>query len=89
MLLRCFRYLRGVRLHVAGGMLLLILAALLEVALPWPVKWLIDSVFGQQPLPAWLAWLAWAPGFGPGEEKGRAALTIASSWSCWASPTRP
>jgi ATP-binding cassette subfamily B protein/subfamily B ATP-binding cassette protein MsbA len=77
MLLRCFRYLRGVRLHVAGGMLLLILAALLEVALPWPVKWLIDSVFGQQPLPAWLAWLAWAPGFGPGEEKGRAALTIA------------
>jgi ABC-type multidrug transport system fused ATPase/permease subunit len=58
-------------------MLLLILAALLEVALPWPVKWLIDSVFGQQPLPAWLAWLAWAPGFGPGEEKGRAALTIA------------
>jgi ABC-type multidrug transport system fused ATPase/permease subunit len=74
MLKRCLSYLRGVRLHVAGGGVLLSLAALLEIALPWPVKWLVDSVFGNQPPPAFLAVL---PGFGEGCSKPAAALTIA------------
>lgn len=74
MLARCLCYLRGVRFHVAGGILLLVLAAVLEIALPWPVKWLVDSVFGQQPLPAWLAW---APGFGTTGSPLLAALSIA------------
>lgn len=74
MLSRCLSYLRGVRVHVAGGILLLLLAALLEIALPWPVKWLVDSVFGNQPLPGFLAWL---PGFSAGGKSLVAALSIA------------
>jgi ABC-type multidrug transport system fused ATPase/permease subunit len=34
---------------------LLGLATALELVQPWPVKWLVDSVFGSQPYPAWLA----------------------------------
>jgi ABC-type multidrug transport system fused ATPase/permease subunit len=75
MLARSLSYLRGVRLHVAGGILLLLFAALLEIALPWPVKWLVDSVFGEQPLPGFLAWL---PGFGEGGTSLVAALSIAA-----------
>ena len=74
MLSRCVAYLRGVRLHVAGGIFLLLLAAVLEIALPWPVKWLVDSVFGDQPFPKFLAW---APGFGSGGDSLMAALSIA------------
>jgi len=76
MIARCFTYLRGVRLHVAGGILLLFFAAMLEVALPWPVKWLVDSVFGQQPLPAFLARL---PGIGAGGGSMTVALYIAAT----------
>lgn len=71
---RCLSYLRGVRLHAAGGILLLLLAALLEVALPWPIKWLVDSVFGNQPLPGLLSWL---PGFQSGGSPLTASLSIA------------
>lgn len=74
MLTRCFAYLRGIRLHVAGGMVLLLLAAMLEIALPWPVKWLVDSVFAGHPPPRWLAW---APGFAEGGAPLTAALTVA------------
>lgn len=74
MLSRCLSYLSGVRLHVAGGIALLLLAAILEIALPWPIKWLIDSVFGDQPLPAFLTWL---PGFEKGGPPLVAALSIA------------
>jgi ATP-binding cassette, subfamily B, bacterial len=74
MLKRCFSYLRGVRAHVAGGMLLLLLAAALEIALPWPVKWLVDSVFGSQPMPGFLAWL---PGMGADDAPLAAALSLA------------
>lgn len=71
MMARCLTYLRGVRLQVAGGILLLLLAAMMEIALPWPVKWLVDSVFGSQPLPAFLA------GFGAAGSPLVAALSIA------------
>jgi ABC-type multidrug transport system fused ATPase/permease subunit len=74
MMARCLSYLRGVRLHAAGGLMLLLLAALLEVALPWPVKWLVDSVFGDQPLPEFLAWM---PGFSTGGSSMMAAISIA------------
>lgn len=74
MVKRALGYLRGVRLHVAGGLLLLLFAALLEVALPWPVKWLVDCVFGKQPSPPWLAHL---PGFSPGDAAGLAVISVA------------
>lgn len=74
MMARCLSYLRGVRLHAAGGILLLLLAALLEIALPWPIKWLVDSVFGNQPLPGLLSWL---PGFQSGGSPLTASLSIA------------
>ncbi len=74
MMVRCFSYLRGVRLHAAGGVALLLVAAMLEVALPWPVKWLVDSVFGDQPLPSALAWM---PGFAEGGSRMTAAISIA------------
>lgn len=76
MMARCCTYLRGVRLHVAGGILLLLFAAMMEVALPWPVKWLVDSVFGQQPLPAFLAGL---PGIGSDGKSMTVALYIAAT----------
>lgn len=74
MIKRALTYLRSVRLHVAGGLLLLLFAAVLEVALPWPVKWLVDCVFGKQPAPVWLAGL---PGFGPGDATGSAVISVA------------
>lgn len=74
MIARYLQYLRGVRLHAVGGILLLLVAAMLEIALPWPVKWLVDSVFGTQPLPAFLAW---AQSFGAADPRLAAALAIA------------
>lgn len=43
---------RGV---TAGGIALLLAAAVLELLQPWPVKWLVDGVFGHEPAPRWLA----------------------------------
>jgi len=43
---------------LARGAALLLLAVVVELLLPWPVKWLIDSVLGPQPFPGWLA-AAW------------------------------
>jgi ATP-binding cassette subfamily B protein/subfamily B ATP-binding cassette protein MsbA len=43
-----------------GGAVLLLLASALELLLPWPIKWLVDSVFGSQPAPPLLARL-WPP----------------------------
>jgi ATP-binding cassette subfamily B protein/subfamily B ATP-binding cassette protein MsbA len=48
-------------------MALLVLAGALELLQPWPIKWLIDHVFGGRPAPPALAWLGFAPGStGPG-----------------------
>ena len=38
---------------LAGG-ILLIAAATAEVLQPWPIKWLVDYVFGSATPPAWL-----------------------------------
>jgi ATP-binding cassette, subfamily B, bacterial len=32
-----------------------VLAAFVELLQPWPIKWLVDYVFGSQPTPQWLA----------------------------------
>ena len=53
---------------------MLLIAAVLELALPWPIKWLVDSVFGPQGLPAFIAWL---PGFEAGASKSQAIVTVA------------
>ncbi|BCX48823.1 protein-tyrosine-phosphatase [Haloferula helveola] len=74
MVKRCFGYLSGARLHVAGGLVLLLFAALLEIALPWPIAYLVDSVFGDEAPPDWLAK---APGFRPGDPETQAAVTLA------------
>lgn len=39
----------------SAGVPLLILAALLELLQPWPIKWLVDYVFGGKEAPAWLS----------------------------------
>ena len=49
MLRRSLHYVRGSSRLVVSGVLALMLAAALELLLPWPVKWLIDSVFGELP----------------------------------------
>ncbi|HEX6812762.1 MAG TPA: ABC transporter ATP-binding protein [Planctomycetota bacterium] len=56
MLQRLLPYWRPARGATLLGMLLLLVAAGLELLLPWPLnKGLVDVLFGQQPAPAWLA----------------------------------
>jgi ATP-binding cassette subfamily B protein/subfamily B ATP-binding cassette protein MsbA len=38
-----------------AGMLLLLVAGVLELLLPWPIKWLVDYVFAGRPAPSALA----------------------------------
>lgn len=35
----------------------MIIAAVMDVASPWPLKIIIDNVAGKQPLPSWLSWV--------------------------------
>ena len=56
------------------GLFLLILGAGVELLLPWPVKWLVDGVFGTQPAPPWL--LSVWPSFGT-DDRATAVLGIA------------
>lgn len=58
---------------LVAGLLVLALAAGLELLLPWPVKWLVDHVLGNQPPPVILTTL-WPPLAGP--DKGWAVLGI-------------
>jgi ABC-type multidrug transport system fused ATPase/permease subunit len=71
---RAWGYFSGSWRPVIGGLVLVILVAALELALPWPVKWLVDSVFGSQPLPALVACL---PGLGSGASPADAITAIA------------
>lgn len=52
---------------LAGGLVLL-LATAVDLLQPWPIKWLVDYVFGDHPAPAWLASL-W-PALGTGDAAG-------------------
>jgi len=49
----------------------------LRVVSPWPLKAIVDSVFGSTPLPDWiLAMGAWAPGFEPARRGHVLALIV-------------
>jgi ATP-binding cassette subfamily B protein/subfamily B ATP-binding cassette protein MsbA len=54
-------------------MALLLAAGVLELLLPWPVKWLVDYVFAGRPAPAWLAQLGFAT------EPTRAVLWVSAA----------
>src|SRR6185503_20737563 len=51
---RLFCYWRSAKSEIAFGAFLLIVAAGLELLQPWPVKWLVDYVFGSRLPPGWL-----------------------------------
>ena len=65
MLKRLYRYWLPARPETVGGLILLLVAGALELLQPWPVKWLVDCVFGAQPAPHWVAAL-W-PSVGRGD----------------------
>ena len=46
------------QIFIGGG--LLVFAALIELLQPWPIKWLVDYVFGGRAAPSWLKSL-WPP----------------------------
>jgi ATP-binding cassette subfamily B protein/subfamily B ATP-binding cassette protein MsbA len=73
MLRRLYPFWRPARGDTFAGMALLLLAGLLELLLPWPLKWLVDHVFGGRPAPPWLTRLGFAP------DPGRAV-----AWVCGA-----
>jgi len=57
-MIRRFRpHLRPVRAMLSAGLGASALAAVMEWAGPWPLKFIFDSVIGHKPLPAWLSWL--------------------------------
>ena len=53
MLRRLFSYWPTARKEIAAGSCLLIFAALMELLQPWPIKWLVDYVFGDRAAPDW------------------------------------
>jgi ATP-binding cassette subfamily B protein len=55
MLRRLFSYWRPARTETILGGVILVFSALVDLLQPWPIKWLIDYVFGHQKPPAWLA----------------------------------
>ena len=68
MLRRLTAYWQTARNETFAGGIILILATAVDLLQPWPVKWLVDYVFGNQPAPAWLASL-W-PAFGARDMAG-------------------
>lgn len=62
MLRRLASYWRPARRETLVGGVILVLSAAVDLLQPWPIKWLVDYVFGQRPAPAWLNSL-W-PAFG-------------------------
>ena len=62
MLRRLTSYWRPARKETLTGGIILVFSAAVDLLQPWPVKWLVDYVFGQHPAPAWLSsiWPAFA-----------------------------
>jgi len=60
MLLRLLSYWRNARKEIVLGGTILVFSALLELLQPWPVKWLVDHVFGKRPLAGWVHYF-WPP----------------------------
>lgn len=54
LLLRLLPYGKPAWRDTAGGTILLLLAGSVELLQPWPIKWLIDYVFGPHSPPVWL-----------------------------------
>jgi ATP-binding cassette subfamily B protein len=55
MLRKLIPYWRGAGKETAIGGALLIVGAFVDLLQPWPIKWLVDYVFGTHTPPAWLA----------------------------------
>jgi ATP-binding cassette, subfamily B, bacterial len=54
MLKRLGSYWRAAKGESMAGAAVLVLAACVDLLQPWPIKWLVDYVFGNQTPPAWL-----------------------------------
>jgi ATP-binding cassette subfamily B protein len=74
MLKRSLYYVRGNGGLVALGVFVLLLVAALELLLPWPIKWLIDCVFGSLDFPKILHGI---PGLNVGSSAGANVLALA------------
>jgi ATP-binding cassette, subfamily B, bacterial len=59
---RLIPYLRPARTETAVGGAVLLLSAFVDLLQPWPIKWLVDYIFGNRAAPQWLISL-W-PAFG-------------------------
>ena len=64
MIRRLFPFWTSARKETIAGGALLIFGAMVDLLQPWPIKWLVDYVFGKQTPPDWLAklWPALASG---------------------------
>ncbi|MHB8311744.1 MAG: ABC transporter transmembrane domain-containing protein, partial [Candidatus Dormibacteria bacterium] len=57
-MIRRFRHhLRPVRAKLAAGLVASCATAVMQLAAPWPLKFIFDSVLAHMPLPGWLRWL--------------------------------
>ena len=52
---RLIPYWRTARKETAAGGALLVFGAMVDLLQPWPIKWLVDYVFGKHTPPAWLS----------------------------------
>ena len=76
--LRLLRYALPQWKGVSASLLLTVLGVLVDVLKPWPLKLIVDSVLGRQPLPPIAGWLYGLPG---GE-----SAEIASGMACRRNP---
>lgn len=68
MLRRLHSYWPAARKEIVAGGALLVVAAAVDLLQPWPVKWLVDYVFGKLVAPSWLMSI-W-PAFGTRDVAG-------------------
>lgn len=54
MLARLGQYWRAAKGETIAGGTILVIAAFVDLLQPWPIKWLVDYVFGNQTAPGWL-----------------------------------
>jgi len=73
---RLTAYWRSARSDALGGAAILLFATAVELLQPWPIKWLVDHVLGDQAAPAWLS--RFWPAFGAGDVAGGIAAVCVS-----------
>ncbi len=71
MIRRFAPHLRPVRGTLVAGLVASAMAAVMEWAAPWPLKFIFDSVIGHKALPSWLSWL-------PSRQGGRLEVLAAA-----------